>query len=217
MAVPSLAQAVPPSFGTVGHEARHPSATFSAPRASSVTVYIATKPDRATDGSFLDENIETLDFMADSEIQQGRWLSESQLDPGTYWLMLRASPDFDTCYIFDAGTYDPACAEGYSAVVQLLIPFPTVRYTVSTRRFSFAPRVYLTLKASPLGVKQAYRACYLTAKKQRRCVRGTVDGYNWDSSASDELTIATGPLARMTKFQWFVGNRVVAQRTVRVK
>jgi hypothetical protein len=49
-------------------------ATFSAPRADFATIYIASRPDRATDGSFLTENIKELDILTDSEIQSGRWV-----------------------------------------------------------------------------------------------------------------------------------------------
>jgi hypothetical protein len=51
------------------------------PRADSASIYVSTKPDRATDGSFLTENIKSLDIVTDSEIQSGQWLSETQLDP----------------------------------------------------------------------------------------------------------------------------------------
>jgi hypothetical protein len=65
------ALAVPPTLRAVGQENRHPTASFSAPRADTGTIYIATKPDRATDGSFLDENVKTLDSLTDSELQGG--------------------------------------------------------------------------------------------------------------------------------------------------
>jgi len=217
LATPSVAGAVPPAFSSVGHQSRHLTASFSAPRADSVTIYVATKPDRATDGSFLSENVETLDGFADSEIQQGRWLSESQIDPGPYYVMLRASADFDSCYIFETGGYDPACANGYSEVVRVVVPKPAIRYSTTSQRVSYAQKMYLTLKALPLGEKQTYRVCYRTALKKRRCVSGMLDGYSWGSAASDELSISTRGLARTTTFQWFVGSRVVATRTARTR
>jgi hypothetical protein len=85
---PGAAFAVAPFLGAVSHQDRHPSASFSAPRADFATIYLATKPDRATDGSFLQENIKELDLLTDSEIQSGRWSDENQIDPGTYWVML---------------------------------------------------------------------------------------------------------------------------------
>jgi hypothetical protein len=71
LALPGGALAVPPTLRAVGQENRHPTASFSAPRADTGTIYIATKPDRATDGSFLDENVKTLDSLTDSELQGG--------------------------------------------------------------------------------------------------------------------------------------------------
>lgn len=44
---------------------------FSAPGADSATIYLATEPDRATDGGFLQENIKDLDFLTTDEIQGG--------------------------------------------------------------------------------------------------------------------------------------------------
>lgn len=217
LAIPSVAAAVPPAFTSIGHQNRHLTATFSAPRADSVTIYVATKPNRATDGSFLSENVETLDSFADSEIQQGRWLSEAQIDPGTYYVMLRASADFGSCYVFETGGYDPACADGYSEVVRLVVPKPAIRYSTTTQLLGFSQKLYLTLKATPLGENQSYRVCYRTALKKRRCVSGRIDGYSWNSAASDELSISTRGLTKTTTFQWFVGTRLVAQRTARVR
>ena len=77
LALPASAAAAPPVLLTAGHEARHPVVTFSAPRANPVAVYIASKPDHATDGRFFDENIVTLDILTASEIQTGRWLSDA--------------------------------------------------------------------------------------------------------------------------------------------
>src|SRR4051812_10244036 len=77
---------------------RHPSAQFSTPKAGDVTIYFASKPDRASDGSFFQENIVALDFLTADEIQAGNWTFSDQLDPGTYYVMLNADPDFDLCY-----------------------------------------------------------------------------------------------------------------------
>jgi hypothetical protein len=65
LVLPAGALAVPPTLSSVGQENRHPTASFSAPRADSATIYFATKPkpDRATDGRFLDENVKTLDIL----------------------------------------------------------------------------------------------------------------------------------------------------------
>ena len=43
LVAPSVAAAVPPAFLSVGHQSRHLTATFSAPRADSVTIYVAAE------------------------------------------------------------------------------------------------------------------------------------------------------------------------------
>lgn len=94
LAFPGAALAVPPTLSEVAQQDRHPTATFSAPRADFVSIYLASKPDRATDGSFLQENIKELDALTNPEIQSGRWVDESQVDPGTYWVLLRGLSKF---------------------------------------------------------------------------------------------------------------------------
>lgn len=209
--------AVPPTLGAVSHQDRHPTASFSAPRADFATIYLATKPDRATDGSLLQENIKELDLLTDSEIQSGHWVDESQIDPGTYWVMLRASPDFDSCYLFDSGTFDPACADGFSNLAQLNVPKPTPRYSVQVHAYRYLRQVDLRLTATPLGEKQRYRVCYRTKARANRCLAGTLDGYSWDSGGSDELSVSTRNLSTLTTFSWFVNSVRVARRTVRVR
>ena len=51
------ALAVPPAITEVDQQDRHPAVAFSASRADSVSIYIASKSDRATDGAFLQENV----------------------------------------------------------------------------------------------------------------------------------------------------------------
>jgi hypothetical protein len=136
LAFAGSANAVPPVINSVGHQDRHPRATLSAPRASDVTIYIASKPDQGTDGRFFSENVEQIDLLTDSEIQTGLWLSDQQLDPGTYYVMINASPDFGSCYSFATGTYDPACANGNSSVATFVVPKPVSRYLVNFRRYS---------------------------------------------------------------------------------
>jgi hypothetical protein len=82
---------------------------------------MATRPDRASDGGFLSENIADLDFLTADEIVAGSWLYETQLDPGTYYLMLRAS-DYEC-------SEHPDCIDGYSNVLALTIPLPTLTST----------------------------------------------------------------------------------------
>jgi hypothetical protein len=50
--------AIAPTLAGVGQQNRHPTATFGPlPGVDAAFTYVATKPDRASDGSFLDENI----------------------------------------------------------------------------------------------------------------------------------------------------------------
>src|SRR5262245_11341178 len=105
MVAPS-AHAASPTLFRVGQHDRHPTATFSAPGADDGAIYFARSADRATDGSFLEENIADLDLLSDDEISAGNWVYESQLDPGLYYAMLRAS-DFDCL-----GDENPACVDG---------------------------------------------------------------------------------------------------------
>jgi hypothetical protein len=217
LATAEPALAVPPALLSVGQQNRHPTATFSAPRASSVTVYVASKPDRASDGSFLSESIKARDILADSEIQSGQWLAEDQLDPGNYWVMLRASADFDSCYIIDTGKFDPACADGFSNVVPLVIPKPAIRYSAKVTAYKYLREATLTLMARPLGEKLAYRVCYVLKVRKKRCLSGTVDGYSWDSPADDSLTVSTRNLPTTTTFTWFVGGKRVASKRARVR
>ena len=211
----AAALGVPPTLSSVGVQDRHPLARFSAPKSDFATIELATRPDRATDGSFLSENVKVFDLLTDSEIQAGSWVYESQVDPGTYYAMLRASPDFDACWIFDQGAYDLSCAEGYSSVVPLTVPRPTSRYTGSATVLRFLKRVELRLAVTPLGERLPYRVCYRLTTKQRRCLVGTVDGFDWNSGASDTLSVTTRRLGRVTTFTWFVGARAVAVKRVR--
>jgi hypothetical protein len=210
------AGAVPPTITTVGHQDRHPFITFSAPKSDHVVVEMSTKPDRATDGEFLSENQKVFAVMTDSEIQAGRWLYGYQLDPGTYYVLIRASPDFDLCYL-SGGTYDPSCASGYSDMTTLTIPKPLTRYRAEVTREPSLKRVRLRLVASPLGENVRYRVCYTTVTKKRQCLAGTLDGYSWNSSADDTLTASTRLLPTVTTFTWTVGGKSVATKRVRVR
>lgn len=210
------ALAVPPTIVSIGHQDRHPTARIAAPKADSVTIYFATKPDRATDGKFLQENVVHLDFLADSEIQTGQWVDEGRLAPGRYWVMVNADPEFDACYI-SGGGYDPSCADGFSEVVTLDVPRPAIRYRASATAYRYSGSVSLELVAKPLGENLPYRVCYRLASGTTRCVRGTLDGYSWESDASDSLTVSTRSLAKLTTFVWYVDGKKVASTRVRVR
>lgn len=226
MATPALA--VSPVVSAVGQHDRHPTATIAAPRADSVIVYIASKPDRATDGSFLQENVVETDFLTDSEIQSGRWLDSSQIDPGSYFVMVQATRDFTSCDSYDADVnqvIDPSCADGFSTVVPLTVPTPKTKYTVQTDVLKYIGIVYLTLTGKPLGVQVPYQVCWKqsTGKKKtltKRCVKGTLSGYSWGADASDPLSINTHGMARRTKFTWYTRGgtpKVLLAKTITVR
>jgi hypothetical protein len=212
------AAAVPPQLVSISLQDRHPAASFSAPKAGDATIYMASRPDRATDGSFLSENIASLDILEDSEIQTGHWLYENKLDPGTYYVMIRASADFDQCFNFDTGSYDPACADGYSNVVTMVVPKPTIRFTTSVVAvYKYSHAIALRLRASVLGQVLAYRVCAKTAKGKQLCVTRSLDGFDWDTAADDEATFNTRPLPKVSTFRWIVNGATVASRKVRVR
>jgi len=207
-ATPALA--VPPAITAVGQQDRHPTVSLAAPRADSVTVYIASKPDRGTDGSFLQENVVEYGFLTDSEIQSGRWLDSSQLDPGSYFAMLEATRDFTSCDSYDANfnqVIDPSCADGFSTVVPLTVPTPKTKYAVKTMLLKNIRIAYLRLTAKPLGVEVPYKVCWKrpTDKKKtlrKRCVKATLSGYSWSDGASDLRRISTKGMTRRTRFTW---------------
>jgi hypothetical protein len=217
LALAGPALAVPPTLLTVGAKIRHPTATFSAPRAGSATIYLASKPDRATDGSFLSENMKEIGILTDSEIQSGSWLDADQVDPGTYYTMLRASPDFESCYVIDTGKFDPACADGFSNILTLVVDKPTVRYAARVTVYKYLREASLRLTATPLGEMLPYRVCYRTKARTRRCLRGALDGYSWNAAASDTLTANTRNLATTTTFTWYIAGKAVASKRARVR
>jgi hypothetical protein len=180
-------------------------------------IYLASKPDRATDGSFLQENVKERDLMTISEIQSGQWSDENQIEPGTYWVMLRAFPDFIACYLSESGTYDPACADGFSNVLTLVVPRPLVRYAARVTTYRDLAEVSLRLIATPLGERMPYRVCYRMKNGKTRCLSGALDGYDWNSSADDTLSVSTRNLPRITTFAWYVSGKKVVSKRVRLR
>jgi len=196
---------LPPTLVSASQQNRHPSATFSMPGADSATIYFASKPDLASDGGFLQENIKDTDFLTTDEIQRGSWLYESQLDPGSYYVMMRAT-DYDCIG-------EPSCIDGYSNMLTLKIPKPPSAYRGSVQVFHDSHIVSLTLRVSPLGEKLPYKVCWRLKTKRLRCVSGSVDGYSWNSSAEDELSVRLRGMAARTTFVWYMRGRKVAAKT----
>jgi hypothetical protein len=199
-----------PSLTSVGvGPSRHAVATFSASGADGATIYFATKPDRASDGNFFDENIKHLDLLTDGEIQNGHWVDEGQLDPGAYYVMLRAD-----CFRFE----DTSCADGFSNIVMVTVPVPTIRYSTRITTVFRGISVYAEIRASALGVNKQYRLCYATRTRTQRCRNETINGYSWNSSASDEVRIAVlRSMATVTTFTWRVDGRIVGRKKARVR
>jgi hypothetical protein len=203
---PGTAFAAPPKLLSVGQQNRHPTATFSAPGADFATMYLATKPDRGSDGHFLDENVKESDFLTSDEIQRGAWLDTSQVDPGLYYVMLEAT---QFCY-----PPDPACTEGFSSVLTLEVPKPSSTFRGHVGPvFRFIRIVYVDLTVRPLGERLRYRVCWPLRTKKRRCASGVVVGYSWNSSASDSLSLSMRGMAKRTTFTWYVNGRRVAAKT----
>jgi hypothetical protein len=205
LALPSAAAANPPVLQTIDQVNRHPTARLSIPGADDATIYFATKPDRASDGSFLQENIKDLDFLTTDEIQSGSWTYESQLDPGTYYVLLRAT-DYDCIG-------QPTCLGGYSNMLTLNVPKPAQTYRGSVLVWHYLHQANLTLRVKPLGESLPYKVCWRLMNKKQRCVTAKVGGYSWNDSASDDVTVGLRGMAKRTTFVWYVHGRKVATRT----
>jgi hypothetical protein len=209
LAVPGVAAAQTPVLLGASQQERHPSATFSAPGADDAIVYVATKPNRATDGTFLQENIAAGDFLTAGEVQSGRWTYESQLDPGTYYVMMWA--------IDDACLLEPGCLSGHSNVVTLTVPKPPQTFRGSVMVLRGIHLAYLSLRVKPLGGLLPYKVCWRLKNKKQRCVRDKVDGYDWNDSATGLVTVALRGMARRTTFTWYVQGVPVASKYVRIR
>jgi hypothetical protein len=208
LACGGVAAAATPTLLSVGHQNRHPTATFSMPGADDATIYFATKPDRASDGRFLEENVEHLDLFTTEEIQAGHWLDSAQLDPGRYYVMLRAT-DYECLG-------DPGCVDGFSNMLTLTVPKPVPRYRGSVRVYRYLSTVALRFKIAPLGERVSYRVCWTRVAKPRKCLRSSVRGYSWNSPADDEVTVRRRGMPRRTTFAWYVDGRRVASKHVRI-
>lgn len=177
-----------------------------------MTVYIASQPDRATDGSFLQENVVATDFLTSAEVQSGFWTDSSQVNPGVYYVMLRASRSYERCVTYNETTSqrfeDPLCADGYSNIVPLNIPEPETSYRVKADVLQFIREVSLVITADPIGVRVPYAVCWRQPTGARRtlkkrCLNGAITGYSWNEPASDSLSVSTKGMTRRTKFTWY--------------
>jgi hypothetical protein len=217
LAVSAPAAAVPPTLVTASHQDRRPTATFAAPSADAVYVDIAKSPDVATNGEFFTENSVRFVGMTATEIQSGYWLSATRLDPGDYWMMIKAFPSFSACWSDVLGDYRAECANGLSGIVSFRVPKPKVRYRTASKVFSGLGEVDLTLTAAPMGERRGYRVCWVNRFRVAKCRTGELPGFSWESPAQDTIEVPVANLRRVTQFTWRVAGRVVARRAVRVR
>ncbi|MDX6512133.1 MAG: hypothetical protein QOE36_1637 [Gaiellaceae bacterium] len=209
------ASAVPPVLLNLSQKNGHLSATFSAPRAMLLGVWVARDPARNPDGSFPQANMAL--FTAVDDVTSGHWTSDQPLSPGTYWVVFEATPDND-CYD-DSLNVDPSCSAGFSNELQIVIPKPKPKFTVESELGLAGPHsLTLTLTASPVYDDMTYRVCWQRVHPtKRRCLNrllraqpGTVD-----EEATDGFTVDTRGLGRVTKFTWSVDGSVVLSRRLR--
>jgi hypothetical protein len=184
-----------PLLINVGQQDRHPTASLT----GAETIYMATSPERASDGKFLEENITDLDLLTDAEIASGQWLYERQLDPGVYWLV---ATDYET----------------YSEPMALEIPKPKQRYRVKVSHGFIASFEFIV---TPLGEDLPYRVCWPRGKG-RKCLRETVGGYDWNDAASDIVYLTASDVGlserrRKTKLTWWANGTRVVSKTVRLR
>lgn len=219
LVVPGAAMAQIPTLQSVSQQDRHVSIAFSAPSADFVSVTVASAPDQGSDGAFYSENIAASAILTDDEIASGSWLSDAQLDPGQYWVNVNATPDFSACLLND-GTMNPTCADGYSNVLSVTVPTPTVRYRASvSEMLTYIGQVDLKLTATPLGANETARLCYSIkrhGRSSKRCLNQNLVGYDWNASASDLVDLSTRGMSGREHFTWSMSGRVIATLTVTI-
>ena len=209
LALPGAAAADPPVLQTIDQAARRPTAHFSIPGADFGAIYFATKPDRASGGSFLDENVAYVDQLTDAEIQSGTWTFESQLDPAKYYVLVNAV-DLDCFWL-------PTCLRGYSNVLTLNVPMPTQSYRGSVTVLRYRNVASLTLRVKPQGEVLPYKVCWRLRSGKRRCVAGKVYGSDWNSPAEGSRTVGLRGMPKRTTFTWYVHGRKVASRSANTR
>lgn len=146
--------------------------------------------------------------MTTDEIQRASWVDESQIDPGTYYVMMNASDDDYACY-----ELPKTCIRGYSNMLTLRVPKPQQTYRGSVHVWRYSHVADLTLRVRPLGESLPYKVCWRLKSGQRRCVGGKVDGYSWNAAADDEVTVRLRGMKNQTTFTWYVRGRKVAAKT----
>jgi hypothetical protein len=130
--LPSAANAAPPILISVGHKKRHPTAEWTLPPGVQARVIeLATTPETSTDGYFFDENVDALDTL---EPTQTRWVYNSQLDPGTYYVHVAGIDE--PCYYADLCPNGPR-AQRDSPFGRRLPQLPSIPLAVNLRRYAW--------------------------------------------------------------------------------
>ncbi len=216
---PSLAAAHAPILKSVSQKNLRLSATFSAPDAGVVTVYVAKAPQQNADGSFYTANIADSEVLTAQQISSGTWTEQSELTtPGHYWVMIGANPA-QTCVLGD-GTINPSCANGDSNVVSVTVSPPTTQYKASvlTTHASHGT-VSLRLTATPLGASETLKLCYaLTVRKRpsKHCINRHLTGSSLHTSVVDLVKLSTRGMSKREAFTWSLSGRTVARLTVKL-
>jgi hypothetical protein len=135
LAFAGAAAADPPALVSATSVERQPAVTFAAQRAIYVTIEIAADPTRGADGGFVAPLVQT--DLTDAQIAAGRWADQDTLAPGTYWVLLHATADFDSCWQIGEG-WDATCPDGWSQPLQLVVA-PSVPFV--TRARASAPQL----------------------------------------------------------------------------
>ena len=165
------AYAAPPSLVSVGHQSRHPTATWTLPPGVQARVIeIATSTQAATDGSFFNENVKAFDTL---EPTQTSWVSGYQLDPGTYYVHVAGLDE--PCF------YADQCpVREYSQVMTLVIPAATAPKEPVTPKQPAAPKVRKALALSAARLTGSYHVTVrTTASRNIDRKPGSKDTGSW--------------------------------------
>ena len=209
-----------PMLVSVGQQNGHPQATFGPLYGvDSLNVLIATKPDRGSDGNFLQEN--TLyghsGFLTDREIAFRSWRSESRLEPRA---LLRHGSQLEPRLLDDLGSelqWRPlqhlgrAHADGSEAGAEAEVSDTRERPALHRRRVPDHERVAARRRC------EAALPGLLDSVAGKPLPRSTVSGHSWYSPASDFLSVSLRKMRKLTTFTWYVDGRVVSVKRVRIR
>jgi hypothetical protein len=195
--------ATPPTLVGVGERNRYATATFGPlTGVTDLVVWVSSSPDRGPNGNFLPRRFLLSDSLFRREIDAASWTSDTQLDPGRYYLMAEA---------WSRGCVGSDCIAGYTEVLPLAIPKPAQSYRASARILRAVRLMQLQLTVTPLGERLPYRVCW-TIRHGTRCIRARVAGRSWNASASSRLRVPLRDMPRVTIVTWRVSGQVVAAR-----